>query len=165
MWAALRGAKLMKSSLNSVGWTMMPGLIIYSEPGEYALNTPDNTQTDGTVTAKITPVKSCGVLSMKEHPELYFPDELCGASEFHLSNDLTFQRFAFEASGLPAPIKIAPFGNCTLQSYSAETEFQKITIAGEKEPFLVPKQVTATLQTSKGKIVITSVYEPKPKLP
>jgi hypothetical protein len=43
----------------------------------------------------------------------------------------------------------------------AEVEFQQVTLPGDQAPFLIPKQVTATIETDKEKIVITSVYEPK----
>jgi len=49
----------------------------------------------------------------------------------------------------------------TYPRYHAEVEFQSVEVPGEKEPFLAPKLVTATLETNKGKIVIASVYEPK----
>jgi hypothetical protein len=40
---------------------------------------------------------------------------------------------------------------------------RKTTLPEDKEPFLVPKRVTATLETDKGTIVITSIYEAKPQ--
>jgi hypothetical protein len=71
------------------------------------------------------------------------------------------QKYTFDLSGLPAPLIIDAFGPCILQRYHAEVEFQKVEVPGEKEPFLVPKLVTAAIETNKGKILIASAYEPK----
>jgi hypothetical protein len=98
---------------------------------------------------------------MINNKEMYLPDDLCGASAFQLHDDLIFRKFAFDVLGLPAPVKLDPFGQCNLQRYHAEVEFQQVTLPGGQVPFLIPKQVTATMETDKGKIVITSVYEPK----
>ena len=156
-WAMLRGSKMIKASLNSVFWTMMPGVWIYADPAEYAFEAQDSR--NGTILAKLTPLKLCPPLTMEKKAELYFPDDLCGPGEFELHEDLSFEKFVFNVPGLPVPIKIAPLGKSTLKRYHAEVEFQKIILPGDKDPLLVPKQVTATLETDKGKIVISSAYE------
>jgi hypothetical protein len=156
-WALLRGSKMIKAAINSTFWTMMPGVWIYADPAEYIFEAqnPHN----GIVSAKLMPVKSCSPLTMEKNPQTYFPDEVCGPGVFELHDDLSFQKFVFDASGLPVAIKTASLGNTTLQSYHAEVEFQKVILPGDKEPFLVPKQVTARLETNKGNIVISSLYE------
>ena len=53
------------------------------------------------------------------------------------------------------------FSESTLRRYHVEIEFQKVLLAGDNQPFLAPKQVTAKLETNKGSLEITSVYEAK----
>jgi hypothetical protein len=66
--------------------------------------------------AKMAPVNPCPVLIMShQNSQWYFPDNACGESEFQLDKDLRFKQFAFQASGLPAPVEIAPFGRCNLE--------------------------------------------------
>ena len=162
-WAALRGAKMIKAALNSAFWTMAPGVQLHSEPGMYALEAAERHDDTGLVTGRLTRVKECVPFTMKEHTEMYVPDHPgCNSSDFQLSaEDLSFRKFTFDVAGLPAAVKLNPLGDCTLQRYRAEIEFQKIMLPGDKEPLLVPKQVIATLETNKGNIVISSTYEKK----
>lgn len=159
-WAVFRGAKMMKISANSAAWLILPGWRLYSQTGDYAFEASENSKGDGLIRAKLTPVKPCSSPFTITN-EWYFPDHTCGGTEFELDNDLSFRRFAWEAPGLPAAVKLDPLGQCTLRRYHAEVEFQSVTIQGDKEPFLVPRQVTAIIETDKGTIVIASAYEPK----
>jgi hypothetical protein len=100
---------------------------------------------------------------MNKRADYYLPDgEFCMSTEIELDRDLRFQKFSYELLGLPATVKIHPFGECTLTRYYAEVQFQVFTMPGEKEPFLLPKRVATTLETNKGRVVISSAYEPKP---
>lgn len=162
MWGALHGFRLSKLSANSAIWTMIPGLWLYSDPGTYNLTFVPATDGSELVQAKMAPVNPCPVLSMSHrNSQWYFPDDPCGESEFQLDKDLRFKQFAFQALGLPAQVDLAPFGLCNLQRYHAELEFQEVTLPQDKAPFLVPKRVTATLETDKGTVVISSIYGPK----
>jgi hypothetical protein len=162
IWDLLRGSKLGKASANSAIWTMIPGLWLYSDPGAYALTSGPAGNSSELLEAKMAPVNACPVLSMShQNSQWYFPDNACGESEFQLDKDMRFKRFAFQASGLPAQVDLAPFGRCNLKSYHAELEFQEVTLPQDSAPFLVPKQVTATLDTDKGTVVISSIYGPK----
>ena len=162
LWAEMRGAKMLKASMNSMFWAMIAGVTLYSKPAElYVLEMKEKGDTPSALTAKLTPVKPCSAVTITRNKDVYFPDAACGTIEYNLNDDLSFQKFTFAAQGVPAPVRIDPLGDSTLQGYRAEVEFQKITIPGDKEPYLVPKQVTATLETNKGKIVISSVYEVK----
>ncbi|HEY6969375.1 MAG TPA: hypothetical protein VJA94_09225, partial [Candidatus Angelobacter sp.] len=160
-WAALRGAKMVKASLNSAFWIMAPGLEVYSPTDMYDLEMNEHHEDKELITGKLNRVKACPPFTMKENTEMYVPDHPgCNNSEFQLhTEDLSFQRFSFDVIGLPASVRLHPLGDCTLQRYHAEVEFQKIILPGDKDPLLVPKQVTAILETDKGKIVISSVYE------
>jgi hypothetical protein len=160
-WAILRGSRLLWISVNSAVWTTVPGATLYAKPDTYKFEATANSE--GVTTATVTPVRTCSSFSMNErNSRWYFPDDLCGPSEFEVSKDLVFQKFSYDASGLPAPVKLDPFGRCTLRRYHADVSFQSVNLPGDKEPFLVPKEVIATLETDKGTIVISSHYEPKP---
>jgi hypothetical protein len=161
IWQAIGGAKIMKVALNSDIWTMIAGQELVGDSDQYVLAASQDGARQDLITAKILPTKPCAAVTMKRHPDDYMTDVTCGASEFQLKDDLSFQKFLFEVNGLPAPVNLSPLGQCTLQRYHAEIEFQSVMVAGEKEPFIVPKKVTASLETSKGKILIVSEYEPK----
>lgn len=162
MWDVLRGSKLGKASANSAIWTMIPGLWLYSDPGAYTLNFVPAADGSELLQAKMSPVHACPLLSMShQNSQWYFPDNACGESEFQLDKDLRFKQFAFQALGLPAQVDLAPFGRCNLEHYHAELEFQEVTLPQDKAPFLVPKRVTATIETDKGTVVISSMYGPR----
>jgi hypothetical protein len=160
MWAVLRGAKVAKASLNSMFFTMMPGVEIYSETDDYAFE--DATGAQKLPRVKMLPIKPCPVFSVTQISESYLPEHPCGEMDFDLDTDSKLQRFTFESAGLPAQLKLYPFGKCTLLRYHAEVAFQSVTLLDEKTPFLVPAQVTTTVETSKGSIVLLSKYQPKP---
>jgi hypothetical protein len=157
-------SKISKISANSAMWTWVPGTIftvLAYEPEKYVLNTTPAADQPGSVMAKLAPAKTCPLFSMKDQPIPYFPDGFCGLAEFQLGNDLSFHKFTFEAPGLPISTKIDGLGQCILQRYRTAIEFQKVTLPNSRDPLLVPKQVMTTLETSKGNIVIVSVYEPQ----
>jgi hypothetical protein len=160
-WQGMTGAKTFKASTSSVIWAMDAGQKLFADPGMLLFEAGETSGAAGAQTAKMTPAKPCPTVTMKDHGAWYVPDQRCGPSEFQVGGDLSFQKYTFDLSGLPVPVDIDAFGPCILQRYHAEVEFQSVEVPGEKEPFLVPKQVTATLETNKGKIVIASVYEPK----
>jgi hypothetical protein len=164
MWQGMNGAKAFKAATSSVVWAMDAGQKLFAEPGELMFEAGETSTAGGVRTAKFTPAKPCPTVTMKDHGLWYVPDKRCGLTEFQLHDDLSFQKYTFDLSGLPAPVDLDAFGACILQRYHAEVEFQSVEVAGEKEPFLVPKLVTATLETNKGKIVIASVYEAKARV-
>jgi hypothetical protein len=161
MWAAMGGAKMFKAAFNSGLWTMFAGQILLTDSGEYSFESGDTGDGNELIIANMNHLQPCAMFIMSKRAQWYGPDHVCGASEYQLLRDLSFQKFTFDQAGLPAPVKMEPFGNCMLRRYHAEVEFQKVMVPEDKEPFLVPKQVTATLETDKGTIVIFSVYEPK----
>lgn len=160
MWAGMTGAKAFKASMSSAVWTIVAGHQLFADPGELIFEGGETGAANGILTARLKPAIPCPVVTMKDHGEWYVPDHKCGPSEFHLNNDPSFQKFIIDVDGLPASVTLDAFGPCTLQRYHAEVEFQSVMMQGQKEPFLVPKLVTATLETNKGKIIITSTYEP-----
>jgi hypothetical protein len=163
MWAALRGAKTFKASLNGSFLTLEAGSVVGANLADYEFEADDPSPAQDTILAKLVKKETCPPLAMTKVPEAYVPDRMCGAKVYQLDRHLRIQRFVYDASGLPAPVSIGPFGSCTLQRYHAEVEFQSVAMPGEGESFLVPKKVTTTLETNKGNILITSMYEPKPR--
>lgn len=159
LWAMLRGSKTMKVSMNGAMWTIIPGIRLYGDA--YSMQIDQSANSNGSITAQFTPIKPCPPFAMTKFSQYYLPDHSCGPGEFQLGNDLTFQKFSSDIPGLPAPVKLDPFGQCTLRSYHADVTFQSVNLPGESDPFLVPKQATATLETDKGTIVISSSYQPK----
>jgi len=160
-WAVMRGAKMLKASMNSTLWTMIAGGTPYGEASVYKFEAQAEGGGDRLITARLNRSKPCTQLTMQKNPQVYFPDDACGALEYQLHNTLSFQKFVFDADGLPALVTIEPFGKSTLRRYHVEIEFQKVLLAGDNQPFLAPRQVTAKLETNKGSLEITSVYEAK----
>jgi hypothetical protein len=162
MWARLHGSKMMWVAANSAFWTSIPGIALYATPNTYTLQV--RAISEHRIAATLIPVRSCSFSMNERNSRWYFPDDLCGRSQFQLGDKLAFQRFSYEVPGLPASVRLDPFGRCTLRRYHTDMSFQSVNLPGEDEPFLVPKQVTATLETDKGTIVISSSYRPKPAL-
>ena len=93
----------------------------------------------------------------------YMPEGLCGSLSLHLDkDDMALRRFSFDESGLPVPAKVDSLGSVVIQTYHAEAEFQKAFLPDDPKPFLIPKLVTVTITTDKGKLVISSAYAPDP---
>ena len=159
MWAAFRGARMAKALLNGGFFTMMPGLQIYSENNEYTFEDDAGAQDEPRI--KLIPSKPCAVFTWIEMPESYLPKHPCGEMQFDLDADSKLQKFTFESAGLPAELKLGPLGSCSLLRYHTEITFQSVTLPDEKVPFLVPAQVTTTLTTSKGTIVLDNKFQPK----
>jgi hypothetical protein len=165
LWEALRGGKkTFSATLNGSWLTVYAGGIVYMDPGDYVLQTREAGDGSGSVTASLVLRQACTPFSMEIRPESYFPDDPCGTLEFQVDRDLSFRKFVFESSGLPVTATIEPFGSCELRRYHAEVELQTVTAPGDKDPLLIPKRATTTLETSKGRIVIVSVYQPKHNL-
>ncbi len=89
------------------------------------------------------------------HPSLRF----CG--ETHLlmdSSTLEPLEASFEAGGFPAM-----FGKVRYLSFKFSEEFQKVSIPGNEEPFLLPKKIVVTYESGLGRTVIESAFSAKPQ--
>ena len=114
----------------------------------------------GSLRVTMTQRRECAPVTMS-YPKYFLIDHPCGASEFELTGpDHDLRRFTFEAAGLPATVNIEPWKACTLQRYHVEAEFHTVMLPHSSDPFVVPKRVTTTLDTDKGRVEIVSVYEP-----
>jgi hypothetical protein len=54
-------------------------------------------------------------------------------------------------------------GPVTILHFHSEADFQNVLLPGDPKPFLVPKLVTVTVDTDKGKLVMSSGYALKLK--
>lgn len=94
-----------------------------------------------------------------------FPQKPCDSIQFRVAadpaNGFVFQHFSLDVTNLPAPAKIAEFGDVRILSFRTEGDFQTVSMPGETQPYLLPKQVITSVATNKGKIVITNQYSVK----
>lgn len=92
----------------------------------------------------------------------YASDSFCGPYELQLGkDDFMLKHFAFDASRFPVPATMDVFGRVNVSRYHTEMDFQEVFLPGDPKPFLVPKQVTVTVETDKGKLVMASNYTPR----
>lgn len=109
------------------------------------------------VLANMAPVPACDPFEW--WADFYTSKSLCGSFEIQLQkNDLELKHVTFHASGLPASAVVDVLGPVTILRFHSEADFQKVLIAGDPKPFLVPRLVTVTVDTDKGKIVMSSEY-------
>ncbi len=109
------------------------------------------------IAARIKPIADCGLFKWEN--ESYASRPMCGSYELQLAkDDFVLKHFAFEASRLPAPADMDVLGPATISHYHSETEFQKVFLPGDPKPFLVPKQTTVTVETDKGKLVMSGEF-------
>ena len=107
------------------------------------------------VTGRLTPIAKCQPLEW--YSDASGPKIFCGSSEYQLEKqELTLRHFSFDAHGLPAVGDIEPLGLATIARYHVDIDFQKVFLAEDPKPFLVPKLITVTVETDKGKLVIVS---------
>ncbi|HEX9254227.1 MAG TPA: hypothetical protein VF938_01730, partial [Candidatus Angelobacter sp.] len=94
-------------------------------------------------------------------PEYDGLDTICGSFAVQLEkDDLALKRYVFDAANLPVSANVDFIGTAIISGYHAEVEFQKVFLPDDPKPFLVPKQITVTVTTDKGKLVISSTYVP-----
>ncbi|HEY7404348.1 MAG TPA: hypothetical protein VIB39_12555 [Candidatus Angelobacter sp.] len=66
--------------------------------------------------------------------------------------DLAVTSFAWDTGGLPVQAKIDFLGKANITGYHVDIDFQKATLPGDPKPFVVPRHVTVTVITDKGKL-------------
>ncbi|HYA98573.1 MAG TPA: hypothetical protein VEH49_10785 [Methylomirabilota bacterium] len=90
------------------------------------------------------------------------PESMCGIGEYRISlseaGELSFEYFVFEQAGLPAEAPLEGLGIVNILAFHTEEEFQRVSIAGDARPFLLPRRTTTSIATHKGKVVITNEY-------
>ena len=111
------------------------------------------------LTARVLPHSPC--TEFKWAGEYNAPETICGSSEFQLQkDDLSLRHFSFEAGALPVLADVKPFGKCQLRRYHLEADFQRVTLPNDPKPFLVPAHVDVTVETDKGRLRMTTDFEP-----
>ena len=95
----------------------------------------------------------CSAFKLLDH--YVFPQKPCISTQFRLTgdpgNELVFDHFSFDEMNLPATAKIADFGEVQVLSYHCEGDFQKTSLAGETQPYLLPKQVVTSAGPAKAR--------------
>jgi hypothetical protein len=93
--------------------------------------------------------------------ELY-PMRDCAAVEFRLrrsaGGELAVEQFRLESRNLPARGNVRYLGPAEVRKYEAEGDVQKAYLPGDPRPFLVPKRVVTTIETDKGRVVVTNEH-------
>jgi hypothetical protein len=159
--ARMRGPKNVMKAASSIAISSFVSTSLLAPDAEkyyaFTLNEPVD---PGLISVRMAPIPACEPIKWSTNE--YLPEGLCGPISVQLNNDdLSLQRFVFDASGLPASVNIDPFGMATVSRFYVEAMFQKVMIADDPKPFLVPKVVTVTLETDKGKLVIAGAYAPR----
>jgi hypothetical protein len=89
-----------------------------------------------------------------------FPRNDCSAVEFHLGRDpsgaLKVERFTLDSLHLPVPGTLRYLGAVQVRKYHVEGDVQNGYLPNDPRPFLVPKRVVTTIETEKGRIVLTN---------
>jgi hypothetical protein len=73
-------------------------------------------------------------------------------------DDLSIKAFAFDVAGLPLPVKVDYLDEANITGYHVDTDFQKVTLPGDPKPFVVPRHVTVTVITDKGKLLMSGEF-------
>jgi hypothetical protein len=149
---------MLPTAWNSAMAGLLPFIVLSRDANEqYSLKTADASGKN-LFLAVFTPIPgSCPGLRWSAKNNA--PESYCGPSRFGLQkDDLSLQNFSFEAAGLPLQAEVKPFGRCEILRYHSEVEFQKVMLPDDPKPFLVPKHVEVTVDTNKGKLIMTTDF-------
>src|SRR5690349_3071515 len=151
---------MMKAALSAAVSSMAP--ISFLSPDaekEYVFTVID--QGTDVVSARISRIAQCEPSTwMRDFEAL---ETVCGSFEVRLQkDDFALKSYIFDAGNLPVSANVDFLGPATISGYHAEAEFQKVFLPDDSKPFRVPKQITVTITTDKGKLVISSAYAPDP---
>ena len=151
---------VMKAALSAAVSSMAPISFLSPEAEkEYAFTVLD--QRSDVLSARLSRIAQCE--SATWLPDFYTLGTMCGSFEVQLQkDDFALKHYVFDAGNLPVAAGIDVLGQTTVSGYHAEVEFQKVFLPDDPKPFLVPKLVTVTITTDKGKLVISSAYAPDP---
>lgn len=156
----LRGPKGVMKAAFSVASSSFASMSLLAPDAEkkYAFTLTQAAEPD-LISARIAPIPVCE--PVKWSSDGYLIEGFCGPLILQLHNDdRSLQRFVFDAAGVPASANVEPFGLATVSRFHVDAVFQKVLISDDPKPFLVPKLVTVTLETDKGKLLISGAYAP-----
>jgi hypothetical protein len=143
----------------AVGAPLVPGMLLLIPPEDaektYRMQVLDS-PTPEIVIADFVALGEC-------HPkwtgEVYLPAAFCGNSKVQLSkDDLSVKSAAIEINGMPIQGKVDYLGQATIHRCYLIIDFQKVMLPGDPKPFVVPSHVAYTVDTNKGKLVLTAEY-------
>ncbi|HYX52598.1 MAG TPA: hypothetical protein VE783_04055 [Candidatus Limnocylindrales bacterium] len=153
----LRGSRgTFASAVNTFFAISMLGSVVWEDAEKvYAVQITDDAAQPDLVSARLSP-PGCDPFKWSEKHQSV--ESYCGTSELHLHRrDLTLDRYEFEASGLPAPAIVKPFGNTTILKVHVSYDFQNITIPTDPKPYLLPQHMNTTIETDKGTLQISTI--------
>jgi hypothetical protein len=154
---ALSGSALRRAAMATSIPTLQLSLLLQPDVEKNTAILPGSSP--GLVTVTIQPGE-CDPFQWEN--ESYASHSFCGPYELQLGkDDFMLKHFAFDASRFPVPATMDVFGNVNVSRYHSEMEFQKVFLPGDPKPFLVPKRVTVTVETDKGKLVMAGDYTPR----
>jgi hypothetical protein len=141
---------------------VLPISVLYTNAEDYYRFVSAEGSAPGLLSAKLTPVETC--LKAQWSVDTYLLNQTCGSWELEVTKDeLELRRYHFETAGLPAQGKIDYLGSATVNRLYVDADFQEVQIPSDPKPFLVPKKVLVTVETDKGKLLITGDFTPKPQ--
>ena len=90
----------------------------------------------------------------------YLFSHIClGRAQVQLEkDDLSVKSFAWDTVGLPLHNKIDYLGEANITGYRVDIDFQKATLPGDPKPFVVPRHVTVTVSTDKGRLLMAGEF-------
>ena len=153
----LRGSRgTFASAVNTFFAISMLGSAVWQDAETaYSIQIADDAAQPALVSARLTP-PACDPFKWSEKHQSV--ESYCGTSELHLRRqDLTLDHYIFEASGLPAPAVMKPFGNTTIQRVHVLYDFQSVTTPTDPKPYLLPQHMNTTIETNKGTLQISTI--------
>jgi hypothetical protein len=159
----LRGPKAVLKAAISVSVASLASVTLLGTEAEkhYTFSASESESPD-LILANMAPIPACGPFEWS--PDSYTVKLICGSFEIQLQkNDLELKHVTFNGSGLPASAVMDVLGPVTILRFHSEADFQNVLLPGDPKPFLVPKLVTVTVDTDKGKLVMSSGYALKLK--
>jgi hypothetical protein len=154
---ALSGSTLRRAAIATSIAPILLGVLLYPDTEKNFLLTMSQGDSPDLVSVTIKPGGECDLFQWDN--ERYISHSFCGSYALQVGkDDFVLKHFAFDASRLPAPAEMDVLGQATISRYHSEAEFQKVFLPGDPKPFLVPKRVTITVETDKGKLVMSGNY-------
>jgi len=157
----LRGPRgMMKAALSAAVSALAPvSFLALDAEKEYVFTVID--QESDVVSARLSRIAQCAPSTWMR--DFHALETVCGSFEVRLQkDDFALKSYIFDAGNLPVSANVDFLGPATVSTYRAEAEFQKVFLPDDPKPFLVPKQITVTITTDKGKLAISSAYAPDP---
>ena len=156
--ATLRGWRSRNKAVGTVaGASTITSMMLLAPEAEQAfrmqvVDSPDHE----TIVADFAAISEC-------HPiwanEVDLPAEMCGNFKAQLrKDDLSMKSVTFDIAGMPIQGNVDYLGQATIKRDYVVIDFQKVMLPGDPKPFVVPSRVTCSLETDKGKVLISGDF-------